>query len=90
MKPASFAKCRNDTLRVYSLGVLWFSFNLTLDNQISATEKKETKVITRKNEDGSTTYIFESWEELLNQEPKWQPDADLKMKDRMDERIWGY
>ncbi len=67
-----------------------FPFNFALDNRISATKKKETKVITRKNEDGSITFIFESWEELLKQEPKWQPDADLYAKDRNDERIWGY
>jgi|GEM_PF-2944045 len=47
-------------------------------------------MITRHNEDGSITFIYESWDELLNFEPSWQPDADLAAKDREDERIWGY
>jgi len=47
-------------------------------------------MITRNNVDGSVTFIFDSWDELLNSEPKWQPDADLAAKDSADERIWGY
>lgn len=47
-------------------------------------------MITRNNDDGSVTFIYESWDELLNSEPSWQPDADLAAKDRADERVWGY
>jgi len=47
-------------------------------------------MITRKNNDGSVTFIFESWDEYLNYEPTWEPDADLASKDRADQRIWGY
>jgi len=47
-------------------------------------------MITRNNADGSITFVYESWDELLNSEPKWQPDADLAAKDRVDERVWGY
>jgi len=47
-------------------------------------------MIQKHNEDGSITFVYESWDELLNQEFKWQPDPDLAAKDRADERIWGY
>lgn len=47
-------------------------------------------MITRKNEDGSLTFIYESWDELIKSEPTWETDADLRAKDRNDERIWGY
>ena len=47
-------------------------------------------MITRKNDDGSVTFIYESWDELLDSKPTWQPDADLLAKDRADERSWGY
>jgi len=47
-------------------------------------------MITRNNADGSVTFIFESWDELVKSEPSWQPDADLAFKDCADERIWGY
>jgi hypothetical protein len=47
-------------------------------------------MITRNNDDGSVTFIYESWDELVKSEPKWQPDPDLAAKDRADERIWGY
>ena len=47
-------------------------------------------MITRNNDDGSVTFIYESWDELVKSEPKWQPDADLAAKDKADERIWGY
>lgn len=47
-------------------------------------------MITRHNEDGSITFIYESWDELVKQESTWQPDPDLYAKDRADERIWGY
>ena len=47
-------------------------------------------MITRKNEDCSITFIYESWDELVKSEPTWQPDQDLYAKDREDERIWGY
>jgi hypothetical protein len=47
-------------------------------------------MITRNNEDGSVTFIYESWDELLNSQPTWEPDADLHRKDRADERVWGY
>ena len=44
-------------------------------------------MIERHNEDGSITFMYESWDEFLKQEPKWQPDPDLAAKDRADERI---
>lgn len=50
---------------------------------------------TQKNPDGSITFIYESWEELLNsmehaeQNPTYI-DADLRSKDAADERSWGY
>jgi hypothetical protein len=47
-------------------------------------------MITRNNEDGSVTFIYESWDELIKSEPKWEPDADLWAKDRADERAWDY
>ena len=47
-------------------------------------------MIKKINDDGSITWAFESWDELLNQEPTWQPDPDLYAKDKEDERIWGY
>ena len=47
-------------------------------------------MITRNNEDGSVTFIYESWDELVKSEPYWTPDSDLLEKDRADERIWGY
>jgi hypothetical protein len=47
-------------------------------------------MITRKNDDGSTTFIYESWDELVKAKPTWEPDADLQAKDSADERIWGY
>jgi len=47
-------------------------------------------MITRNNADGSVTFVFESWAELVKSEPTWQPDSDLLAKDRADERIWGY
>jgi len=47
-------------------------------------------MITRKNVDGSVTFIFESWDEYFKSEPTWQPDSDLQAKDCADERIWGY
>lgn len=77
----------NDTLRLRSLGYLYVSFNTSLDNSQTSREKQ---MITRKNEDGSITFIYESWDELVKSEPTWQPDPDLAAKDRADERIWGY
>ncbi len=47
-------------------------------------------MITRHNDDGSVTFIYESWDELLSQTPSWEPDPDLNVKDKDDERIWGY
>lgn len=47
-------------------------------------------MITRHNDDGSVTFIYESWDELLSQTPSWEPDPDLYAKDKEDERIWGY
>ena len=47
-------------------------------------------MITRNNADGSVTFIFESWDELVKSEPTYEPDSDLLAKDRADERIWGY
>lgn len=47
-------------------------------------------MITRKNDDGSVTFVFESWDEYVRCEPTWEPDADLFAKDRQDEREWGY
>jgi hypothetical protein len=63
------------------------SFNTSLDDSQTAWEKQ---MITRKNDDGSVTFVFESWDELVKSEPTWEPDADLRLKDRNDERIWGY
>jgi hypothetical protein len=47
-------------------------------------------MIIRKNDDGSVTFIYESWAELAKSEPTYEPDADLRAKDRADERIWDY
>jgi hypothetical protein len=47
-------------------------------------------MITRNNPDGSVTFVFESWAELVKSEPTYEPDSDLLAKDRADERIWGY
>jgi len=47
-------------------------------------------MITRNNPDGSVTFIYESWDELVKSEPTYEPDSDLLAKDRADERIWGY
>ena len=47
-------------------------------------------MITIKNDDGSVTFVFESWDELVKSEPTWEPDGDLALKDKADERIWGY
>jgi len=47
-------------------------------------------MITRKNDDGSITFIYESWEEILNTQSTYEPDPDLYLKDRADERLWGY
>jgi hypothetical protein len=47
-------------------------------------------MITRKNLDGSVTFIYESWDELVKSEPSYEPDSDLYAKDRADERSWGY
>jgi hypothetical protein len=66
---------------------LVISFNTSLDYWLLA---REEQMITRKNEDGSVTFIFESWEELVKSEPTWEPDGDLALKDRADQRIWGY
>jgi 3-dehydroquinate dehydratase len=50
---------------------------------------------TIKNPDGSITFRYESWKELLDSmaESEQNPtyiDADLRSKDAADERIWGY
>ena len=50
----------------------------------------EEQMITRNNDDGSVTFIYESWDELIKSEPKWEPDADLWAKDRADERANDY
>jgi hypothetical protein len=47
-------------------------------------------MITRNNDDGSVTFIYESWAEFLKSKPTYEPDADLYAKDRADERSWGY
>jgi hypothetical protein len=47
-------------------------------------------MITRKNDDGSVTFVFESRDELVKSEATWEPDGDLALKDKADERIWGY
>ena len=47
-------------------------------------------MITRHKDDGSVTFIYESWDELIKSEPKWEPDADLWAKDRADERANDY
>lgn len=69
------------------MGLLVVSYVFALDFALSA---RAQQMITRNNDDGSVTFIYESWDELLNYEPKWQPDPDLRAKDRADERIWGY
>jgi hypothetical protein len=69
------------------LGLLVLSDVFALDFALSSREKQ---MITRKNVDGSVTFIFESWDEYFKSEPTWQPDSDLQAKDRADERIWGY
>lgn len=77
----------NDFLRLRNLDGLFVSFNTSLDYSQTSREKQ---MITRKNDDGSITFIYESWDELVKSEPTWQPDPDLAAKDRADERIWGY
>ena len=69
------------------MGLLVVSYVFALDFTLPA---RAQQMITRNNADGSVTFIFESWDELLNSEPSWQPDPDLRAKDRADERIWGY
>ena len=69
------------------MGLLRILANITLDYRISSTKKKEEQMITKHNEDGSISFIYESWDELLNQEPTWQPDPDLYAKDKEDERM---
>jgi hypothetical protein len=83
----TIARQNNDFLRLRNLGNLHVSFNTPLDYSQTSREKQ---MITRNNEDGSVTFIYESWDELVKSEPKWQPDPDLQAKDRADERIWGY
>ena len=51
---------------------------------------RQKQMITRHNDDGSVTFIYESWDELIKSEPKWEPDADLWAKDRADERANDY
>ncbi len=77
----------DDTLRLYCVWHMDISTNTALDYpQITW----EEQVITRNNDDGSVTFIFESWDELIKSEPKWEPDADLWAKDRADERANDY
>jgi hypothetical protein len=47
-------------------------------------------MITRNNDDGSVTFIFESLAELIKSEPQREPDADLWAKDRADQRANDY
>ena len=69
------------------MGNLHISTHTSLDYpQIT----RQKQMITRHNDDGSVTFIYESWDELVKSEPIWEPDADLHCKDRADERIWGY
>lgn len=76
------------------MGLLRILAHATLDNPIPAAKKK-TKMKTQKNPDGSTTFIYESWQELIEsmeyheQNPTYV-DADLRSKDAADERSWGY
>jgi hypothetical protein len=47
------------------------------------------------HENGSITWRYESWQELLDDmarsaENPYRVDQDLEAKDRADERIWGY
>ncbi len=50
---------------------------------------------TIKNPDGSITFKYDSWKELLDsmEQSEQNPiyiDADLRSKDAADERSWGY
>jgi len=47
-------------------------------------------MITRNNADGSVTFVFESWTELVKSESTYESEPDLYTKDRADERSWGY
>lgn len=47
------------------------------------------------HENGSITWRYESFQELLDDlqkanENPFRVDQDLEAKDRLDERIWGY
>jgi hypothetical protein len=83
----TIAWSNNEFLRLRCVDDLFVSFNTSLDYPQTTWEEQ---MITRNNDDGSITFIYESWDELLNSEPKWQPDVDLAAKDRADERVWGY
>lgn len=83
----TIARQSNDFLRLCCMDDLFVFIDTSLDySQIAWKEQ----MITKHNADGSITFIYESWDELLNQEPTWQPDSDLYAKDKEDERIWGY
>ncbi len=77
----------DESLRLSCVGLLAVPDVFALDFAVSAWQKQ---MITRHNEDGSVTFIYESWDELLNYEPKWEPDADLWAKDRADQRANDY
>jgi 3-dehydroquinate dehydratase len=76
------------------MGMLLIPAHTSMDNRIPATKEK-TKMKTIKNPDGSITFRYESWKELLDSmaESEQNPtyiDADLRSKDAADERSWGY
>ena len=76
------------------MGMLFIPAHTSMDNRIPATKEK-TKMKTIKNPDGSITFRYESWQELLDSMAKSEQnptyiDADLARKDRADQRIWGY
>lgn len=83
----TIARPNNVCLRLCCVDDLFVSLNTSLDYSQTSWKKQ---MITRHNADGSITFIYESWDELLNQEPTWQADPDLYAKDKEDERIWGY
>jgi hypothetical protein len=76
------------------MGLLFILANTSMDNRIPSTQEK-TKMKTIKNADGSITFKYDSWQELLNsmEQSEQNPtyiDADLRSKDAADERSWGY
>jgi hypothetical protein len=76
------------------VGLLFIPANTSMDYPIPSTKEK-TKMKTIKNPDGSITFKYDSWRELLDsmEQSEQNPiyiDADLRSKDAADERSWGY